>query len=387
MSDLGDYQDFLKPGPAPPPTHAPPKPAPEWNGKVPKGIPRLPPPTEPVPVETPLEGVLYAIFLALVAIGAMTVFALLGHWLGKRVKWVGGWLADRAAEMARWIGNICLRIYAPWSDTVPGIMVWFGSSINQLQQSLGDFGDATANAIDYLTNVRLFNDEPAGDGLPKGRITRIYSQHNLLNKRLYDPEFGFVPFQRGYDDQVNDRLHDIEDKRLPDLRGRVNRIDDPEDGTVAKVRVSVQNLLDRLFDPETGAIPQLRAQLKTLTRKLYDPETGDVPQLQTATQINRDKIGKIEGELAPLMGLGALTALEPVIATLTAAANEPFMKNENCRSKLNDVCATDPGAWADLMGAMIGGLALLSFGEMAKIAYETVHEIEGSAIEYAKRAS
>lgn len=386
MSELGDYEEFLKPSPVHPPKPVI-KPAPEWNGKVPKDIPRLPPPTEPVPVETPLEGLLYAIFLALVAIGAMTVFAALGHWLGKRVKWVGGWLADRAAEMARWIGNICLRIYAPWANTVPGVMVWFGSSINQLQQSLGDFSDATADAMDYLTNVRLFNDAPAADGQPKGRITRLYSQQNLLQDRLYDPRYGFIPFQRAYNDQVNDRLHNIEDKRIPDLRGRVDRIDDPETGTVAKVRVSVQNLLDRLYDPETGAIPQLRAQLKALTSKLYDPQTGDVPQLQTATQINADKVGKIENELSPLLGLAPLAALEPLLATLTAAGNEPFMKNENCRSKLNDVCATDPGAWADLMGALIGGLALLSFPEMAKIAYETVHEIQGSAIEYAKKAS
>jgi hypothetical protein len=88
-----------------------------------------------------------------------------------------------------------------------------------------------------------------------------------------------------------------------------------------------------------------------------------------------DDLGKIEGDIGAL-GTGALIASIPAIATLVhAIATEAGLENASCRSKVKEVCATDPSAWTGLLEGLLAIGVGFSLAELAAVATPLIREV------------
>lgn len=88
-----------------------------------------------------------------------------------------------------------------------------------------------------------------------------------------------------------------------------------------------------------------------------------------------DDLGKIEGDIGAL-GTGALIASIPAIATLVhAIATEAGLENASCRSKVKEVCSTDPSAWTGLLEGLLAIGVGFSLAELAAVATPLIREV------------
>lgn len=76
------------------------------------------------------------------------------------------------------------------------------------------------------------------------------------------------------------------------------------------------------------------------------------------------------------VGLAALIAAIPAIGTLLhAIATESGLENQSCRSKVKDICATDPNQWANLLGGLAAIGIAFNLRELRDVATTLVGDL------------
>jgi hypothetical protein len=96
--------------------------------------------------------------------------------------------------------------------------------------------------------------------------------------------------------------------------------------------------------------------------------TGSLDVVRSIAIGAENELKDLEGIYGAL-GTATLIASIPALATIVhAIASEAGLENQSCRSKVKDICRTDPSAWEDLLGGLVALGFVFSLPELVKIA-------------------
>lgn len=111
--------------------------------------------------------------------------------------------------------------------------------------------------------------------------------------------------------------------------------------------------------------------------------TGALDVVRSIAVGAENELKDLEGIYGAL-GTATLIASIPAIATLVhAIAIESGLENQSCRSKVKDVCATDPSQW----GNLLAGLAVVGFAFNFRELYKVAEELVGDLAPIIKQAA
>lgn len=114
--------------------------------------------------------------------------------------------------------------------------------------------------------------------------------------------------------------------------------------------------------------------------------TEVVPGLAEALTAAGEEVAQLPGLVLPdirgllnnqdLATLGGLMAAIPLLRALTSTiASETGLENAECRAKVKGICATDPSAWANLLGGLVAVGVAFNLRELYGIAEPLVADL------------
>lgn len=297
-----------------------------------------------------------------------------------------------------------------------GVTTGFSDLVQSLELAIGLtllLGLAVKLALSYLWNHAL---EPFVKLLLKPAEALLHTlQRDLAG---FEAEVA-VDFSTAYtyiDDTVASATGTIESTLRRELKSGVAAAEGYADTAVATLRTAETAALTAAVSAlNEGIAAAKRAEDAALGAAVTELEAG----LTAAEQLARQEVAQaeavaasalaqadgiidasiagvksiavtVEDDLSTLIGnntlLGAagLIAAIPLLSTLVSTiATETGLDNQACRQKVKGICATDPTAWANLLG----GLAVLGFAFSLKDLYGIAEPLVGELASVIEQAA
>jgi hypothetical protein len=295
-------------------------------------------------VLAPLVPLAVALLLLLIAYGLVVVLTPIIEGILREVPLVGGFLADKARHALDWIKA---QLTGWFNSTVSLLVRWFTG----LENVWRAFVEATDG---YLV------------ALPEHLAHIVQVTVPALIREALHPVRAEVAALTQQVDALPADLADVFTKPLSDFRG----IEHGVRGEVDALARTLRNV----------DLPDIRAEAISGAADLALGAEREVADLRDRVDADLrwviDQLGKLP--LAQL--LTQLAALSGTAALLQVITAEAGLDNAECRSKVRQICATDPNAWQALLevagfAALWAGLDVL-IAEMQDFAGELLPLVE-----------
>lgn len=274
-----------------------------------------------MPVVVALAAVGVALLLLLVAYALSVLFTPIIEGVLKQVPFVGGVLANKAKGALDWASG---KVIGYANTGLHTLVSWF----NGLTGAYGDFVDAV-NAFIV--------------GLPD----QLY---HLLHVSVHDVVKSFV-------NPIRDAANAAQTDATSAL-SQLSAIDDLPLSHFKGIDAGVETALDRLHTLVRNVdLPHVLDQATTAAGGLFDAAEGDIADLRDVVVGDVGALWDFIGRIPLDELIALLTAVPALVGLVELVTTESGLNNEACRSKVKNICSTDPSAWQALLD--IAGVALL----------------------------
>jgi hypothetical protein len=286
-----------------------------------------------MPVVVPIVAIGVALLVLLVAYALVVLFTPIIEGVLREIPFVGGVLAGKAKRALEWAAG---KVVGYANAGVSTIEHWF----HGLAASTRDFVDAVnafiadlPDKLDHLTHVTV---------------------HEIV-KAFVNP--------------VRDAVHEAA-ADATDALATIAAIGDLPLSHFRGIEHGVDNKLGHLQDLiENVDLPDLH---DVLERQLHGAETALGHRVDDVTGYVDEQFGRVWDRLEgiPLQQiLEGLAAASVAGALVHVIANEAGLGRAECRSKVKQICATDPSAWSallDVVGLTVEWVGIVEFVRLAQ---------------------
>lgn len=268
-----------------------------------------------------LAAVGVALLVLLVAYALAVLFTPIIEGVLREIPFVGGVLANKAKSALDWASAKVIS----YANTGLHMLTAFFNAMTDLHR---DFVDA----------VNAFLVE-----LP-GKLDHLLhvSVHEIV-KAFVDPVRDLVHAAQADATSALSTLDNLDTLPLSHFKG---------------IDAGVDTALDRLHTLVRNVdLPHVLDQATTAAGGLFDAAEGDIADLRDVVVGDVGALWDFIGRIPLDELIALLTAVPALVGLVELVTTESGLNNEACRSKVKNICSTDPSAWQALLD--IAGVALL----------------------------